>query len=241
MKEYYQVELFHWAGMGDAHLHMLKDILEQNPDWINEKNRVGDNCLLIAVRSGSIEAVKFLVKETEIDINYEPPLSGRTLETEGNALIAALAKGHYDIAEYLIENTSININSTNERGETIYHIAAKAGNADFIEKMLERDEEKQISKKDKMGRTCLFNLVEGYPKHKDYWCFELIQQSLSVDELFARDFEGNNVLDFLAHRKKYFKTIYEPLISVINSRTLNYQLNIALDEKNNVANKKTKI
>jgi len=220
MTEYYPIELFHWAGMKDEHINELIKILTACPNFVNETNDFGDNCLFIAAKMGNINMVKYIVENTNIDINHA--------NSDGSALLIALTQGHMEIVNYFLDSTKINIHLKNSHGEGIYHLAAKTGNSNLIEKLLKIDKEKRIGDLNNIGRHCLFNVVDSYAIHKNYWCFELIQENLSDDELLQRDKNGMNILDFTINSQfiningsKIDRTkLYAPLINILRSRGL---------------------
>lgn len=218
--KYYPIELFHWSGMKDEHIDEVIDILTVHPDYVNETNDFGDNCLFIASRSGNLEIVKYIVENTAININHS--------NSDGSALLVAMSQNHNHISNYFLDNTKIDLYIKNKKGEGAYHIAAKAGNADIVEKLLEIDSEKRIHDLDSNNRHCLFPLIESYGLHKDYWCFELILESLTDEQLWKRDVEGFDIMQY-AQQKQYVKTehgvidasrTYAPLINVLKTRII---------------------
>ena len=226
--QYYPIELFHWSGMKDSNIHVVADILEAHPEYVHEKNGSGDNCLLIAVKSGNIEIAKYIIENSTIDINYTTK--------EGNALFASASQGNNHILDYLLTRPEVNIHLKNMRGESIYHVAAQTGNADLIEKLLEIDKTRAIAECDNSGRHCLFTLIENYGVHRDYWCFELILESLTDEELWRKDNKGLDILDFIKsrdHGREGNYTVdrtklHAPLVNVLNSRTLKTELENSL-------------
>jgi ankyrin repeat protein len=226
--QYYPIELFHWSGMQDSNINMVEDILEAHPEYVHEQNAHGDNCLIIAIKSGNIQIVKYIIENTDIDINYTTK--------EGSALLESVKKGNVQMLDYLLSHKSIDLYAKNGKGENVYHIAAQSGNADLIEKLLEIDKTRMIGEVDNLGRHCLFSLIETYPLHKDYWCFEVILEALTDEELWKKDTNNLNILDFIESRKKGLEGSYTvdrtklhaPLVNVLNSRTLKTQLENSL-------------
>ncbi len=188
MSKYYPIEAFHWAGMKDEHIEELRDILNVHPEYVNSTNKYGDNCLFIASKSGDIEIVKYLVEEASANLNH--------VGEDGNALMVAISSRQYEIADYLIDK-GINIAAKSKNGSNVFHIVANIGNADYIEKLLEIDgADVKIEELDNNNRHCLYNLISSYSFHKDYYCFELIQSSLSDEIILGEDIQGVNVIDF---------------------------------------------
>jgi len=221
--EYYPIELFHWCGMKDENLNMVIDILETCPQYVHETNAPRDNCLLIATKSGNIEMVKYIIANTDININHENN-EGKT------ALAIAVESANMDLINCYLNHKNINIYSVNKKGENVYHVAAKTGNADVIEKLLTMDEKRNIAKKDSDGRHCLFSLIANYSTHQDYWCFEIIQEAMTNEELWQKDMNGIDILHFTKQYEKsaFVPRIYTPLIHILNSRTLYSNLNESL-------------
>lgn len=226
--EYYPIELFHWSGMEDSSINMVADILDAYPDYVYEQNAHGDNCLIIAIKSGNLEIVKYIIENSSIDINYTAK--------EGSALLASVKNSNNQILDYLLSRKDIDLYTKNGKGENIYHIAAQNGNADLIEKLLVIDKTRTIAQVDELGRHCLFSLIETYGIHKDYWCFEVILQALTDNELWIKDKNNLTILDFIKSREKGVEgnyvvnrtKLHAPLINILNSRTLKTQLENSL-------------
>jgi vesicle coat complex subunit len=210
--------------MQDSNINMVEDILDAHPEYVHEQNDAGDNCLIIAIKSGNVEIVKYIIENSSIDINY--------LTKTGNALLESVKKGNDQILDYLLNQKNIDLYAKNGRGENIYHIAAQSGNADLIEKLLQIDKTRMIAEVDNLGRHCLFSLIETYSLHRDYWCFEVILEALTDKELWVKDNSNLNILEFIESIKKGVEGSYvvdrtklhAPLVNVLNARTLKSQL-----------------
>jgi len=200
---------------------MVKDILSIHPEYINKINGGYENCLFIAAKTGNLNMVKYFIEETEININYKTP--------DGNVLFVAIENSKLDVVDYLLSCPKVKINDLNSFGETIYHSIAKIGNSDLMEKVMSLNPIGiSLKSVDFDKRNCLFNLIDNYVKHKDYWCFELIQQELTKEDLLTKDENNQNILDFIIYKqleiKKRFpllKEPFEPLIHILKSR-VNY-------------------
>lgn len=211
MKKYYPIEVLHWSGMNDDCLDDLKSILMHHPEYINVMNPYHDNCLMIASKMGNIKMVEFLVKSTEIDINHS--------NNDGNALNIAVSNNQTDIVKFLIENTFISTKQKNVQGKSIYHLAAQKGNADLVEFFLEK--QLDITILDNKNRHCLFDLIESYVAHKNYWCFELIQENLPQNIFMTKGSDGKDILQYteeIKASKKIGKELFDPLRLIIKSR-----------------------
>jgi predicted DNA-binding protein len=220
MKDYYPIEVFHWAGMKDENIFELVDILNKYPEYVHEKNSFGDNCLFIAIKAGNFNMVRYLIEKTLIDINH--------IGDDGNALMIAIEHNRNDMIDYLLSK-KIKMNVKNKLGQNIYHVAAKKGNSDLIEKFLELNVEGlSIQDLDKNNQHCLFNVIENYSMHKNYWCFDLIQDLYSKKLLETKNVYQRNILDEAIEKQEDLKNKFpkmpdlanrfDPIINVLQSR-----------------------
>ena len=215
LPEYYPIELFHWSGMSDNTIYMIEDILSLNPEYINCKNKDNDNSLMIASRMGNIEIVKYFLEKTNIDFKHA--------NEQGDFFMIAIKYGHKKQSELIFTNfiEKINTIQLNSKKETVLHLAALKGydfifeNSSFL---------KNIKNLDINNKHCLFHLIEGYPEHLNYWCFELIQECFSIDFLLMKNKDNENILDYiqkLIHKSlltDYTFKIYEPILNILNQR-----------------------
>lgn len=83
----------------------------------------GDNklAILAAVQDNNLEYIKYILKEKDLDINYQSPDNGYT------ALTLAIANGNYEISNYLLQKAA-NPNIANKLGITPLGFAARYGN-----------------------------------------------------------------------------------------------------------------
>lgn len=191
--EYYPVELLHWSGMQDKHLCMVEDILNLFPEYINTVNNHQDNALIIATRVNNIKIVKYLLDKTQIDCKQK--------NKEGNFFMIAIKYGHENLVKMVMEEylNKVDLEQKNYEGKTFAHLAAKKGydfifeNQDFIAPY--------IHIKDDFGQSCLYDSLEGYVSHKNFWCFDLIQEHFSEDNLKETNKEKMNILDFFYKKK----------------------------------------
>ncbi len=218
-KTFYDIELFHWVGMPDDHIENVIEILNAHPEYYNITNKFGDNCLFIATQSGNFEIVKYLVENTEIDINHQN--LDRLGNIEDNVLMYALKYQRYEIANYFINQKSINFKTKKSDGKTIYHLVAEEGNDDFAESLIEKDKSEAIRILDKKNQHCLFDFIENYFMHKNFLCFDLLQERLTPEILLTKNINGVNIIEFIQSiqlenisKQKEF----EPLINILRSR-----------------------
>lgn len=217
--EYYPIELLHWAAMPDINLYMIEDILLFHPEYINYTNKDGDNSLMIAARVGNVEIVKFFLEKT--NINFEQ------CSNQGDFFMIALHYGHKKLAELIFNDFSDKINPQrlNNKKENFFHLAALKG-YDFIFEDYCFGE--HINQLDIKNQHCLFNFVEGYPYHLNYWCFQLIQENFNPDFLFLKNKDNETILEYIYQLIKkskistenhngYDSVVYEPILNILNS------------------------
>ena len=116
-EKYYPIELLHWSGMNDENIDKVKIILDTHPEYINTLNSLHDNALIIACRMGNLEIAKYLVENTNIDIQHATK--------EGNALTVAVEKKHKEIIDYLVLNSDIEIERRIQEIELIKELKIK--------------------------------------------------------------------------------------------------------------------
>lgn len=194
MTKFYDIELFHWAGMNTDNVDQLKIILDENDELYNATNNYGDNCLFIAAMEGNINIVKYLVQTKKINLNHQNKDNLGNLSD--NVLMAALRKKQYEIVEYIIDHTSINLNTQNSKGETIFHLIAQNPVDEIVEKLIQKDIYKSIEIVNNEGQHCLFNLIQSYYLHKNFYSFDLIQEQLSNNCLKLKDKNNKDILSF---------------------------------------------
>lgn len=201
--EYYPIELLHWSGMEDKHLTMIEDILDVHPEYINTLNNHKDNALMIAARLNNVEIVKFFLEKTDIDYKHT--------SSEGNFFMVALKYNQKKLVKILLDNyrDKIDFSCKTPEGKTFLHLAAYRG-FDFI--FEENDLCKDfIFMKDVNNQTCLFDLFDGYVSHKNYWCFELIQEYFSNSQIQEKNKDNMNIFQYFFQKKLIeFSTVKNP-------------------------------
>ena len=188
-QDFYPIELLHYAGMSDESLGDVKQILHAHPEFANATTSfrdVQDNALIIASRVGNYKIVQFLMEETQIDYNFT--------NKDGNAFLTAVKYGHNDIVKYFLD-TSIDNASGNAGGQNCFFLYARQGNDTLIELFLEHNLTLNIF--DKYQQNVLFSFIDGYASHKNYWCFDLLQENLDIDILFTKNRDGKDIISYI--------------------------------------------
>lgn len=187
MSKNYPIEVLHWSGMTDDNLPDLKKILIESPELVNSVSNKNDNGLIIASRSNNIAMVKYFIENTNIDINC--------VGIDGNAFMAAISEGNIEIAKYLLEHSNMNILSINSKEQTPYHLAAYLGLDEIIEILIEKGFDINILNNN--HENCLFDFINGYTYHKNYWCFEIIKTHMTKEVIFTSNKNFITIIDYM--------------------------------------------
>ena len=92
---------------------MVQEVVKDDPDFINRKNKDGYSPLILACYSGNVEVVRYLVEHTK-DLNDGSKY--------GTPLMASSVKGYEKIVALLIEKGA-DVNATDPNGTTALHYA----------------------------------------------------------------------------------------------------------------------
>ncbi len=218
-KKYYEIELFHWAGMLSDNVAQIKDIVQSHPEYLFATNKLGDNCLLVAIQSGNINIVKYLINETDIDLNFQ--FIDRFELPGDNALMCSVVNNKKEITEFILENTNIKIDAVNAKGKTVYHLAAFNGDADLIEKLINLDDNRNINNLDRNNQHCLYDFIDNYIKTKDLWCLEVLLENMELNTINNKNKEELTIADYIEKKMKENPlTIrdYNPVLHLILDR-----------------------
>ncbi len=138
------------AACNKKHYALAKMLRDFGAD-INAKNGKGNSAMHLAAVSGDVETLKFLVG-----------LGAKTDEknAEGKTPLVQAFNAYNNSAEatiYLAKQNGRDFNTPDENGRTLLHMAAEAGKADFLEKVLDSKGGKNIDLdvRDYEGRTPL--------------------------------------------------------------------------------------
>jgi ankyrin repeat protein len=119
----------------------MKELIEKNPNSINEKNENGFTPLILACYRGNNLVATFLVNKVK-DIDATSDM--------GTALMACAVKGNVEIAKLLLEK-GCNPNITDANGTTALIYATQFKNTELIKALLKHNADK--TKIDKKGKT----------------------------------------------------------------------------------------
>ncbi|TNE27707.1 MAG: hypothetical protein EP349_08870 [Alphaproteobacteria bacterium] len=138
------------AACNKKHYKLAKMLRDFGAD-INAKNGKGNSAMHLAAVSGDVETLKFLVglgaKTDEKNEESKTPLV-QAFNAYSNSAEATI---------YLAKQNGRDFNSPDENGRTLLHMAAEAGKTDFLEKVLDSKDGKDIDLdvRDYEGRTPL--------------------------------------------------------------------------------------
>ena len=110
----------------------LIDAFEEHCDLDWSYNNVkGEAPIHVAAFAGSLEIIKRLIDEKDMDVNHQG-------DTFFGPLLAACVSGHKNVVEYLLSVDGIEINRRSDFGKTPLIAAARTGNQDICRLLLER-------------------------------------------------------------------------------------------------------
>jgi len=114
-------------------LHTVKQMLEENGDLLNAKDRERDTAIMKAVRNcNATDVVSFLLKK---GANINDPEYRDTINQ--TPIIVAAQHGCVDIIRLLIEAGIKDINHKNDQGESALLAAAQEGHKEVVQILLD--------------------------------------------------------------------------------------------------------
>ncbi|CAD7809552.1 hypothetical protein CHRY9390_02028 [Chryseobacterium aquaeductus] len=119
----------------------LKDLMQHNPNIINETNERGFSTLILACYRGNKEVASFLIDNVK-DLNYK--------SQEGTALAGLSIRYDKELTEHLLKKNA-DPNIADATGTTPLFWAVKSGNKELVEMLLKYKADKTL--KDEMGMT----------------------------------------------------------------------------------------
>jgi ankyrin repeat protein len=164
---------------GAANLDVLKKLLQMGAD-MNARDLKGISPAGRAIKNGCKDNFKAI-----LDAGYFKD----SVESEMPAVNFAYENGQADIAAMLIEKEA-DINRTNNKGESLIHLAVMKNDVKFITKLLGMNV--NASKQDSEGRTPLLLAVE---KNKRQAAMLLIEKGQDIKSV---DIKGRTILHHLA-------------------------------------------
>nr|XP_033340901.1 uncharacterized protein LOC117228922 [Megalopta genalis] len=146
-EEYYRNVLFEAAN--DCNLRIVRfvlDNLDNSSSILAAKNNSGRTVLHVAVISGNLDIVKFLVDEKKADFNVKDN-NGMTV------LYTAAAFGKSEIVKYLI-GKGADVDAKNNMNRTVLHMAATMCNLEIVKLLISKGV--NVDAKDDCGMTVLY-------------------------------------------------------------------------------------
>lgn len=142
----------HMACTG-GHLHFVKEVLNQRPEFITELNHQGLSPLHIASAKGDVEIVEELLKVGSHDL----------CQLQGNdntiPLHSAIVKGRVEVIRALVSACPDSITVLTARGESCFHLAVKNKRFRALKVLCElvviQGAEEILNHKDGQGNTIL--------------------------------------------------------------------------------------
>ena len=134
-----KTDIFSIARSGS--LTDLKEILEDKPELIDQKNLAGYTPLILACYSGNNQVAKYIVDRTNtINLN----------NGYGTALMASVVKANEELVNYLLEHDA-DVNVSDANGTTALHYAVIFNKSSIAEKLIKSNA--RFDLKDNRGNT----------------------------------------------------------------------------------------
>lgn len=122
-------------------LSELRELMNENPDIINQTNENGFSPLILACYRGNIEVADFLIDNVK-NLDYK--------SREGTALAGLSIRYNKSLAEHLLRKGA-NPNIADATGNTPLFWAVKSGNKELVALLLKYKADQTV--KDSMGMT----------------------------------------------------------------------------------------
>lgn len=141
-----------------GHIEIVDTLVNKEEVDPQATNNLGNTPLHIAANNGQLEAVRSLVKQAELNTDFR--LKNNKGET---ALSKAQNQGHQDIIDVIeqeeeeikyAQDPNLDCHATDNKGNTLLHIAAKNGDTGIVKALIERDDV-DITAKNNKGKTPL--------------------------------------------------------------------------------------
>lgn len=145
--------LFSIAKMEDQDLVSITKILINSGESVNKKNTMGLNALHLAIEVKNKDLIKFLIEDTDVDINAKSTAGFTPLHFG-----AMFFRDQPDVIELMIQKGA-DLHSKNHVGQTPYHLAKQFHNKDVATCLLAHGAEdiENPYKKDDKILTKLFS------------------------------------------------------------------------------------
>ena len=192
------------------------------------KDASGETVLDKAVRIGSLDVIRYFVRERKMDVHG---VNERTLE---NLLYVATGNFRVEVIRYLIEEEDVNVDIINYRKETVLHEAMSNGNLGVM-KYLINVQGMDIDAQDEWERGVLHKAAsKGYVKVVRY----LVNAGANI---WLEDYEGMTALklaekyghadvirflkremSFLGRMIRFFKSTFGKVVMLIVVLAIGY-------------------
>ena len=140
------------------HVHVIEELLTIKRIKANSLSSSQESPIELAVRVGSLDAVRLLIQHDDVRAN----LKGRGGE---KTLLLAVKTGHHEVVQLLIQQSGVNVdvNLTDNCSRTPILLAAQKGDFELIRLLLAQRKDIDADSKDSTGRTPLSWAAEkGY-------------------------------------------------------------------------------
>jgi len=134
----------------EGNIDTVKQILDKNPEIINEQSDTGYSALILASKHGHLDIVKFLLsKNAKTDL-----CCGGVRDRHSPALMLAAEQGYVEIVRELLD-AGAPVDQQNQYGSTALMWASYLGFKEIVQLLLDRGANLRHSKED--GTTAIAN------------------------------------------------------------------------------------
>jgi ankyrin repeat protein/subtilisin family serine protease/outer membrane protein OmpA-like peptidoglycan-associated protein len=153
--DFYRTALMEAALAGQSKIVRL--LLSRHAD-ADRVDKFGQNALLEASRSGNAEVAKAILEKTA-DVNHQDQ-EGRTALMEA-AWSRFARKGNVDVVKVLVQNPKIDVNLKDKNGTTALIAAARGGDPNIVNAILQSKHKVELNSQDAAGRTALMEAISS--------------------------------------------------------------------------------
>lgn len=145
-----EIKILHIACLY-GHEEMCRDIISQFPDTIHARDEDGLHAVHFAAVGGHVPVVNLLMKFLKEKINQLSISSPQNI----NILQMACVYRKTEMWKFIAHNFSNLLLEEDDSGWGMQHVAARCGNLEVLEIIVEKNYVRDLMSKDKLGRTVL--------------------------------------------------------------------------------------
>jgi len=169
----------------DVTVDILRNLFDSNPSLEpNLTDSVGRTCLMLAIKSGKLEVIKYLIEEK--GTKYDDTIRDKNGST---CVIHACGNGHLHILKYLIDEKGAKYDDTNNKGQNCTMLSCLIGNLDIFKYLI--DEKKcKYDETIRDGNGFTYVILASAKGHLEILKYLIEEKGAKYDETI-RDNNGN--------------------------------------------------